>query len=138
MRRSLSLSLSFLAVVGVGVGIGVVDACTVSEPCGCFACSSAISLFVIDEAGQPINDGWEVEASLDGQPVDTSACEVGVRPGNQCAFGFDSGVYEVVVRTPSEEKHVSARAAARGGLDCCTGACLPTENVPVVLGATTP
>jgi hypothetical protein len=132
---------SFVAAFVVGASVVASVATTLCGGCGepqscqCFACANAISLFVVDANGAAIDDGWDVEATLDGVSVDTSACARGVRTGNQCAFGVDSGVYEIVVRTDAEEKHVNGRVAARGGVDCCTGACLPTENIPVVLVA---
>ena len=124
------VAASFVAGIAAAVGGG----CVPQSTCPCIACANAITLFVVDEAGAAIDDGWTVEATLDGLSVDTTACNPGARTGNQCSFGFESGVYEIVVRTPSEEKHVNGRVAARGGVDCCVGACLPTENVPVVLG----
>jgi hypothetical protein len=130
----LSLSAALLGAVGAVVGVVGAEACAPDASCQCFACENAISLFVVDGSGAAVTDGWAVEATLDGVAVDTSACAPGVRTSNQCAFGTDSGVYEIVVQTPSEEKHVNGRAAATGGVDCCLGACLPTENIPVVLG----
>jgi hypothetical protein len=88
---------------------------------------------MVDASGAPVVAGWDVVAELDGAVVDTSACGDGVRVGNSCSFGFSAGVYEIVVRTPTEQKQLVGRVASAGGQDCCTG-CLATETIPVVLG----
>jgi hypothetical protein len=123
---ALVASLGWFAVAG-SVG------CPFSSQCFCAPCASAVSLSVVNTAGAPVDTGWSVEAALDGTVVDTSACDEGVRTGNLCAFGFDPGVYDIVVRTTTEEKHLVARSAPVTGQDCCSQ-CVATTNVPVVLG----
>jgi len=123
------------AVVGslVGVSLGIGGGCVADSSCGCGVCSDAITLAVVDADGAALAQGWSVEAALDGALVDTSACDEGVRTGNQCGFGFTTGVYEIVVRTVAQETHVVARSAARLGQSCCA-TCVSAEFVPVVLG----
>ena len=100
--------------------------------CPCFPCGAAIELRVVNAAGDPVANDWTVEAALDGNEVDTSACTPGARNGlNTCGFGLDTGVYDVVVRTPREERELKARFAGRAGQNCCN--CLPLEPVQVVL-----
>lgn len=107
-------------------------ACSAGVRCECVPCGDAVTLSVVDQTGAPIVDDWNVEASLDGQPVDTTACAPEARTSNSCGFGFGAGVYEVVVRTATTEKHVVARLAGRAGQDCCAS-CLTSDTVPVVL-----
>jgi hypothetical protein len=137
MPRSRWFSSEALLVVALAVVLiaaAVVGACTPAGGCFCAPCANAISVFVVDEAGAPISDGWELEATLDGAIVDTLNCSPDLRTANQCAFGFETGVYDIVVRTPEFEKHVTARSAARGGINCCI-VCVATEPVPIVLSA---
>jgi hypothetical protein len=106
--------------------------CNDDENCECFACGSAITISVVDTNMQPL-DAWTLEATLDGDTVDTSDCDAFVRQGNNmCSFGDETGVYQIVVRTEALQKSVAARFAARGGQSCC-GGCLNGEVVQVVL-----
>ena len=54
-----------------------------------------------------------------------SSCDGGA------GFGFETGVYEVLVRSAFEEKELKARFAGRAGQNCCN--CIPGETVDVVL-----
>jgi hypothetical protein len=110
------------------------SSCAEDEFCECFACGSAITVSVVDASLQPL-DAWALEATLNGDVVDTSDCEAFVRQGNNmCGFGEQTGVYQIVVRTDALEKSVAARFAARGGREqsCCNG-CLSGEVVQIVL-----
>jgi hypothetical protein len=100
--------------------------------CPCSPCGFAITLNALDQNGDPVTGDWFVEASIDGENVDTSGCDPAVRNGlNTCSFGFQTGVYEVVVRSAVEEKELKARFAGRAGQNCCN--CIPGETVDVVL-----
>lgn len=98
--------------------------CSNLGQCECFPCQSAVVLNVFDEDSQPLSD-WVVEATLDGLPVDVSACDEAVRisPGT-CSFGSETGVYRITVQAPGfQTRQLAARFAARSGEDCCS--CLP-------------
>ena len=100
--------------------------------CPCSPCGFAVTLTVSNPDGQPVAGDWIVEATLDGEDVDTSGCDPVVRNGlNTCGFGFQTGVYEVIVRSPREEKELKARFAGRAGQNCCN--CINGETVDVVL-----
>lgn len=100
--------------------------------CECFPCGSAIDLRVFDADGQALIEAWQVEAQLDGEVIDTTACLPENRgTSNACGFGLQVGVYDIVVRTPSVEKSVRGRFSSRVGQDCC--GCLTGEIVNVIL-----
>lgn len=100
--------------------------------CPCSPCGFAITLNVLDAAGDPLAGDWIVEAAIDGESVDTSGCDPAVRNGlNSCGFGFETGVYEVLVRSAFEEKELKARFAGRAGQNCCN--CITGETVDVFL-----
>ncbi len=99
--------------------------------CVCTPCSGAITLFVVDSAAQPATD-WSVVATLDGAPVDMTACNVNVRAGsNQCTFGDELGVYQVTVSGPTGQVQATTRLASRVGQNCCT--CLSSTLQQVAL-----
>ena len=127
-----SSSLWCLVVSLVAVG-GLLGGCPGGGfDCECFPCGSAIDLRVFDGLGNRVNGTWQVEASLDGEAVDTSACLPEERGGtNTCGFGFETGVYDIVVRSPDVEKPLQARFAGRAGQNCC--GCLVGETVQVIL-----
>ena len=100
--------------------------------CPCSPCGFAVTISVFDPEQNPFVNDWVVEATIDGDSVDTSNCDPQVRNGlNSCGFGFEAGVYEVLVRSPQQEKELKARFAGRAGQDCC--ACINGETVTVVL-----
>ena len=104
----------------------------VGSECECFACGAAITINVVNTAGDPVTNDWTAEATQDGLAVDTSACDPGRRNGaNACGFGFTTGVYDIVVRTPREEKQVRARFAEQAGENFC--ACVVGDTIPVIL-----
>jgi hypothetical protein len=122
----------WVIVVVCGAVVGSVGAsCGEGSPCECFPCGFAVTVSVVDPNVQPL-DAWTLQATLDGELVDTSECDPTVRQGNNvCGFGDRTGVYQIVVRTATTEKEVAARFAARGGQDCCN--CLTGEVVQVTL-----
>jgi hypothetical protein len=122
----------WLIVVFCGALAGGIGAsCGDGSQCECFPCGSAVTVSVVDPNFQPLGD-WTLQATLDGQLVDTSECDPMARQGNNtCSFGDRTGVYQIVVRTASTEKEVAARFAERGGQDCCN--CLAGEVVQVTL-----
>ncbi len=123
----------FLRVLLLAI-VGTLLACDGNSgfSCPCFPCGAAITLVVVNAAGDPVANDWTVEASGAGEDVDTSACNPAARGGvNTCGFGFALGVYDVVVRSPTEVKQLQARFAGRAGQDCCS--CLAGETVTVVL-----
>ena len=98
--------------------------------CECFPCGSAISVFVVDADGAAFGGDWTIEASLNGAPVDASACDPAARVGaNTCGVGVDTGTYQMVLRTPTAEKAFTARFAGRAGQDCCN--CILGDTVQV-------
>ena len=100
--------------------------------CDCVPCGSAIVLVGVDGAGTPQSGAWSAVATLDGNPVDVSGCdELNRGGGNECSFGFATGIYQIVVRSPNGEKSVAARFSSNAGQDCC--ACLASERVQVVI-----
>ena len=139
--KGLIVSSACAAAAAVCGVVGVVfwgAACdgTTGFACECFSCSgSAVTLNVVDTAGNANGGDWTVEATLDGAPVDTSACDPAVRNGvNSCGIGQSVGVYEIVIRTASTTKELTARFAGKVGQDCCAS-CLQGESLPVVLDA---
>lgn len=122
---------ALVAALGLAVGATACDG-TSGFACDCFPCTSAITLNVVDRDGNPVGGDWSAEASIDGDTVNTQACDPEFRNGvNTCSFGFTPGVYEIVVRSPFEEKELTGRFAGRVGQDCCN--CLTGETIPVVL-----
>jgi hypothetical protein len=125
--------LRFLTMPAVAV-VAAASGCPGSNgfECECFPCTGAISLNVVDDAGNALGGDWTVEANLDGEVVDTSSCDPSFRNGvNTCTFGFTAGVYEIVIRSPREEKELKGRFASRAGQDCCN--CVTGEVISVVL-----
>jgi hypothetical protein len=99
--------------------------------CECVPCGFAVSVIVVDADRAAFGGDWTIEASLDGVPVDTAECDPGTRQGdNSCGFGFDTGTYHMVLRTPTAEKSFVARFAGRAGQNCCD--CILGETVEVV------
>jgi hypothetical protein len=122
-----------LATVVVVFGLTAIAACDeqVDGECVCTPCAGAISLFVVDNAGQPATD-WTVAATHDGESVDTFTCNTDVRAGsNQCSFGDALGVYEVTVVGPTGSVQATSRLASRVGQNCC--ACLASTLEQVAL-----
>lgn len=100
--------------------------------CECEPCGSAISIAVVDQDLAAFGGDWTIEASLNGAPVDAAACDPGARQGvNTCGLGFEPGVYQMVLRTPTAEKAFVGRFAGRAGVDCCNQ-CLLGETIQVV------
>jgi len=126
MRWSWSVPLvGLLSLVSAG-------SCPDGFTCECQPCGAAVSLTVVDEDLVAFGGDWAVEASLDGVPVDTSACDPVARQGsNACGFGFETGVYQFVLRTPTGEKSAVARFAGRAGADCCNQ-CLLGDSIQLV------
>jgi hypothetical protein len=121
MLRSFAAPLALLGLVG---GIALPACPNVGAECLCIACGTAINLNVVDADGNAIAD-WDVEATVDGQSVDTSSCTPGARAGaNSCTFGFETGVYVIVIRSPFEEQEIAARFASTAADDCCNFGCI--------------
>ncbi len=100
--------------------------------CECVPCGPAIILVGLDDAGTPAAGAWSASVSLDGAEIDATACDqVNRGTSNECGFGFQSGVYQVVVRSQNGEKTLAARFASQVGQECC--ACLASERVQVVI-----
>ena len=100
--------------------------------CECIPCGPAIVLVGLDAAGALQTGPWSAVATLDGVEIDTSSCDQLNRgDSNECGFGNDPGVYQVVVRSPNGEKSLAARFSSKVGQDCC--ACLASERVQVVI-----
>lgn len=117
--------LGLLAFVSAG-------SCNDGFTCECQPCGAAISLFVVDEDLIAFGGDWAIEASLDGEDIDTSACDPAARQGaNFCGFGFEPGIYQLVLRTPTGEKSAVARFAGRAGVDCCNQ-CLLGDTIQLV------
>ncbi len=132
-RRLRSLLLTAIGLASTNAALSACDGANGFD-CQCFACGDAITLTVFDQDRQPLAADWIAEASLDGEDVDTSACDPALRNGvNSCGFGFDPGVYEVIVRSPQREKELKARFAGNAGQNCCN--CISGETVDVVLEA---
>lgn len=100
--------------------------------CDCLPCGAAIVLVALDTAGTPQTGAWSAVVTLDGVAVEANTCDEVNRDGaNECGFGFASGVYQIVVRSPNGEKSLAARFSSKAGQDCC--ACLASERVQVVI-----
>ena len=103
--------------------------------CPCDPCGAAIDLAVFDIDGNALDDGWTVEATVDGFTVDDVAanCDPNFRFGNACSFGFTTGIYRITLRGPLvETREIAARAAARSGDDCCNS-CINATSVDAFL-----
>ncbi|HEY4220570.1 MAG TPA: hypothetical protein VGO62_04490 [Myxococcota bacterium] len=126
---------SLAAFVATSLLLGGGD-CSGQGSCACFPCTSAIHLRVTDDQANPLNNGWTVEADLDGTPVDVAGCAQGARFANECTFGTALGVYRITVRDPGfEDRQIAARFAAKSGDDCCR--CLDETIVDAELVSTT-
>jgi len=131
MRRSRLSLLPFVGIVPL-LPLLLAGQCGDGFQCECLPCGSAISVFVVDGTGAAAGGDWNIEATLDGNVVDTAACEPQARAGaNVCSFGFETGVYQGVLRTQTAEKSFTARFAGRAGQNCCN--CLLGETVQVSL-----
>lgn len=120
-------SVSLLGVLTFVAG----GSCGDGFSCDCVPCSFAISVVVVDADLAPFGGDWTIEASRDGVPVDTSACDPISRQGdNTCGFGFETGTYQIVLRTPTAEKSLVGRFAGRAGQNCCE--CILGETLQVV------
>jgi hypothetical protein len=126
-----SARLPLLALLGLAPLL-LAGECSDGFQCECVPCGFAITAFVVDGTGAAATGEWNIEATLDGQLVDTSECETAARNGiNSCGFGFDTGVYQGVLRTPTAEKPFTARFAGRAGQNCCN--CLLGDTTQVSL-----
>jgi hypothetical protein len=91
--------------------------------CPCPLCSGfAISLVAIDANSEPVIDGWDAEAVVDGDAIDTQCSplerETNATP-NGCSFGGVAGVYQIVVHHLGPDIELVARNAEPSGVDCC-------------------
>src|SRR5688572_22634178 len=109
---------SFMSLVGALALLTSSSTCD-SFGCECAPCGSAIDLAVFDLDGNALDEGWTVEATLDGFTVDDVAtnCDPAFRfAGNACSFGFETGMYRITLRGPDiETREIAARAAAKSG-----------------------
>jgi hypothetical protein len=124
-RALLHLALTFTALGAA--------ACDTSSQCECVPCpNGAINLVVFDADSTALNTGWSVEATHDGQPVDTSGCLEEIRGvSNSCFFGSDTGLYRITITSPDfQTRQIAARNAAVLQ-DCCT--CVQTTTVNAFL-----
>ena len=128
------LSLSLSLWLALALVCTACDAGGFECPC-CPENGSAVTLNLVDEGGAAYAGDWSVEATFDGVIVDTSACTQAADNGAAtCGFGNDTGIYEIVVRTPLEEKALKARFSSHAGQNCCQS-CIASERVTVVLVA---
>ena len=103
--------------------------------CPCIPCTGAVDMSVVDSAGNALNTGWIVDATVDGVAVpDVSNCDINFRVGNECTFGQDTGIYRINVSGDGFlTRQKTARFAAKSGEDCCRVACLGPALVEIVL-----
>jgi hypothetical protein len=127
--RPVLLAVASLAAF---VALGGADCSGIGE-CPCIPCTSAIHLKVLDDQLNTLNDGWTVEATLNGTPVaDITNCEPGARFNNECTFGGETGLYRITVRDEGfQTRQIAARFSAKSGEDCCR--CLTETVVTAIL-----
>ena len=115
------------------VGLWAPSGCGLEE-CTCAPCGAAVNFNVVDAEGNPVGDGWSLEATLDGIPVEANSCDPALRAGQSfCFFGTDSGVYRVLLHAAGRpDKEMAIRFPGRAGVNCC-GACIAGETVVATL-----
>jgi hypothetical protein len=135
-RRAL-VATSMVSLVGVLALLTSSSTCG-SFGCECAPCGAAIDLAVFDVDGNALDDGWTVEATVDGFAVDdvTTNCDPAFRfAGNACSFGDRTGIYRITLRGPDiVTREIAARAAAKSGDDCCAN-CINATSVSAFLEA---
>lgn len=130
MKRAL---LAVLTVLGLGLAGCPGD---VPNPqCPCTPCSTAVELTVVDGQDGGAIESFVIEALLNGEAIGTPAgCAPEDRTANFCAFGFETGVYDLVVSAPGyETRETRVRQPERGSGDLCCRACLSPRLVTLEL-----
>lgn len=118
-----------LLVLGTALFAGVFAACPgdiVPVACECTPCSVAIELTVVDAVSNGPITNFEIEVVLNDQAVGTpNGCQVEDREGNFCAFGFETGIYDLIVTAPGYgTREARVRQPERGSGNLCCQACL--------------
>lgn len=125
------VSMAFLLVWGVLAGCGPVE----ETGCPCIICQqSAVRLTIVTPSGEPIEDFW-VEHIVNGEGRgEPEGCRRGETEGNECAFGRDVGLYDLVISAPGfQPTEARIRVAPTGTPELCCSACLSGERLRVVM-----
>jgi hypothetical protein len=127
---------SILSLVVVAVALAAcAPGSSPTGTCPCSPCVFAVQLSVFEEgSGIPLPD-FDVVVSLNGsEPQRPAECDEDARTDNTCAFGFDPGVYKMVVTDPGHApREIVVRLADEGAAECCQGACKRAKTADVFL-----
>jgi len=129
---------TLLLVLGAGVFAGVLTACPGDTPpvgCECLPCTTAIELTVVDAVNNGPVTAFELQVLLNDQAIGTPAgCAPEDRDGNFCAFGFETGIYDLIATAPGyATREARIRQPERGSGDICCRACLSPRLLTLAL-----
>ena len=136
-NRTLGLGTrGVFAALSLAIGVllsGCVDGD--GNACTCQICREAISLTVIDVDTEAPIDDFLVEVVLNDVVIgEPAACRFDNRTDNTCAFGYQSGLYKLVIKAPDyETREATVRFTEEAPSEICCKACLRARELTVSL-----